>query len=91
MFEDVIKAVKKNVISDRDIKDVLGKLVEGVELEEALKVEKQDAGDVEEKILKLMKEKPGLSANAYMGLVMKEFQGQIDGKQAMEVIGKLMK
>jgi Glu-tRNA(Gln) amidotransferase subunit E-like FAD-binding protein len=41
--------------------------------------------------LKLIKEKPGLNANAYMGLVMKEFRGKIDGKIVMEIIGKFMK
>ena len=69
----------------------MNKLVEGVNLEDALKIEKKDAGDIEEKILKIIKSKPGLSVNAYMGLVMKEFKGAIDGKEAMKVIGKFVK
>ena len=40
------------------------------------------------KIMKIIKGKPGLAANAYMGLVMKEFKGKIDGKQAMSLIAK---
>ena len=47
--------------------------------------------EIEEKFLKIIEEKPGLNANAYMGLVMKEFKGKIDGKIAMEIIKKLVK
>ena len=39
--------------------------------------------------LKIIKQKPGLNANAYMGLVMKEFKGKVDGKSAMDIINKL--
>ncbi len=39
----------------------------------------------------LIKDKSGLNANAYMGLVMKEFKGAVDGKMAMEIIGKFVK
>ena len=38
--------------------------------------------------MKLIKEKPGLSTNAYMGLVMKEFKGKIGGGEAMTIIKK---
>jgi len=41
--------------------------------------------------MSLIKEKPGLSFNAYMGLVMKEFQGQISGNEAAEIIKKYVK
>ena len=41
--------------------------------------------------MKLIKSKPGLNANAYMGLVMKEFKDGIDGKTAMSIINKLIK
>ncbi len=38
--------------------------------------------------MKLIKEKPGLSVNAYMGLIMKEFKGKISGKGVSEIIKK---
>ena len=41
--------------------------------------------------MNIIKEKPGLNANAYMGLVMQEFKGKISGKEAMEIIQKLLK
>lgn len=88
---DVLDALRNRKISESDVKDVLIKLVEGGSLNDALKVEKVDAEKVEERILKIIKEKPGLNANAYMGLVMKEFKGSVDGKVAMEIIGRLVK
>jgi Glu-tRNA(Gln) amidotransferase subunit E-like FAD-binding protein len=88
---DVLRAVEKNKITEGDVKDVLAKLVEGESLKDVLSIEKKDLGEVEEFVLKLIKEKPGLNANAYMGLVMKEFRGKIDGKIVMEIIGKFMK
>ena len=90
-YGDVLIALNKNKISEGDIKDVLVKLINGESFENAIKIEKKDVGEVEEKILKIIKEKPGLNANAYMGLVMKEFGGNVDGKVAMEIIERLMK
>jgi Glu-tRNA(Gln) amidotransferase subunit E-like FAD-binding protein len=87
---DVLNLVKKRKISENRVKDVLVKLVEGKDLKAAIKVEKV-ADNVEERIAKIIKEKPGLSDKAYMGLVMKEFKGQINGKDAMEIIGRHLK
>ena len=69
----------------------MDKLAKGESLEDAIKVEKIDLGDVEEKILKMIKSKPGLSEKAYMGLVMKEFGGKVSGKEVMGIIGKFVK
>lgn len=90
-FSDVFLAVKKKKISEDHIKHILECLVDGKSFEDALKIEKIESSDVEEQVLKLIKNKPGLSENAYMGLVMKELHGKISGNQAMEIIRKLMK
>lgn len=87
----VIKAVKKKEISENQVKHVLEKIARGEKPEEAIKFEKHDGNLIEERILKIIKEKPGLSENAYMGLVMKEFKGKISGKEIMEIIKKYMK
>jgi Glu-tRNA(Gln) amidotransferase subunit E-like FAD-binding protein len=87
---------------DKGIDEVKGKVSEGVleEILEALKKKKIDKGDkmekvsedeVEEFVGKIVKQKPGLRPNAYMGLVMKKFKGKIDAKKAMEVISKVLK
>ena len=85
---DVLSLVAKGKLSESQIKHVLERIVQGGNFKDAVVFEKQDVNFVEEKIMKIIKEKPGLSENAYMGLVMKEFRGKIDGKRAMEIIGK---
>jgi Glu-tRNA(Gln) amidotransferase subunit E-like FAD-binding protein len=85
---NILRLVKDGKISESQIKDVFSELVEGKNLEEAIKVEKVEAGDIEEQIAKIIKEKPNLSANAYMGLVMKEFKGKVDGGEVMGIIKK---
>jgi len=84
----VLESLKKNKISKGDVRHVLERIVQGKSFEEAMVVEKEDVKDVEEKIIKLIKGKPGLNANAYMGLIMKEFKGKVSGKEVMEIIRK---
>ncbi|MGA2130587.1 MAG: Glu-tRNA(Gln) amidotransferase subunit GatE [Candidatus Pacearchaeota archaeon] len=84
---NVLEDVKKGKIDESEIKRILSGIVRGEEREEP----KEKSEDVEKKIEKIIKEKPGLSANAYMGLVMKEFSGKISGSEAMEIIKKLVK
>ena len=90
-YGDILRALNKEKISEGDIKDVLMNVAKGVDFKDAIRIEKADLEEVEEKIMKMIKERPGLNANAYMGLVMKEFKGKISGKEAMEIIGKFLK
>ena len=53
-----------------------------------MKTEKLDLNKVEEFVIKLVKEKPGLSIGAYMGLIIKEFKGQVSGNDVMEILKK---
>ena len=87
----VLESLRDKKISEQQIKNVLERILDGSNLEEAIKFEKEDLRNVEEKIIKILKEKPGLSEKAYMGLVMKEFKGKISGKDAIEIIKKHMK
>jgi Glu-tRNA(Gln) amidotransferase subunit E-like FAD-binding protein len=87
-FGSVLVELDKGKILESDVKNVLGDLVEGKSLEEATKIEKADSGNVEEFVMKIVKEKPGLNANAYMGLVMKEFKGAVNGGDVMTILKK---
>jgi len=87
----VIEKLEQKKISKEQIKDVFERIVHGEEAEKAIVFKKQDANSSEEKIMKIIKSKPGLSPNAYMGLVMQEMKGKINGKEANEIITKLMK
>lgn len=87
IYGDILIALNKKKISESDIKQILIKIISGVSFENAIKIEKVEISDIEEKILKIIKEKPGLGANAYMGLVMSQIKG-ISGKEIMEIIKK---
>ena len=89
-YNTILKLISDKKIFENDLKEVLTKLVKGEDLDDFLSSEKVDANKIEEKIMELIREKPGLSENAYMGLVMKELKGQINGKEAMALIKKFM-
>ena len=86
----VLESVYKEKIQEKDVKHVLEKIAKGIPPKEAIILGKEDFSGVEEGILNILKEKPGLSPNAYMGLVMKEFKGKISGEEAMEIIMKFL-
>ncbi len=90
-YSSILEALVKKQISESQIKEVMKRIVEGKKIEEIISVEKVEASDVEEKIIKIIKEKPGLNLNAYMGLIMKEFKGKVDGKEVREKIERMMK
>jgi Glu-tRNA(Gln) amidotransferase subunit E-like FAD-binding protein len=91
IYSNILFSLAKKDISQGDVKEVMTKIVNGELFDSAIKIEKAESSEVEERILKIIKEKPGLNPNAYMGLVMKEFKGKIDGKEAMRIIQKLLK
>jgi Glu-tRNA(Gln) amidotransferase subunit E-like FAD-binding protein len=89
VLETVLHAVCKGKITEADIKHSLEKIASGTNIEKAL--EKEKVENIEEEILKIVKEKPGLSINAYMGLAMSKFKGKISGKEIIEVLKRILK
>lgn len=87
----LLSYVNEKNVDESHIKEILNDLANGIDLKDALKKEKIDFNNLEEKIMKIIKEKPGLSENAYMGLIMKELKGKISGKEAMKIIKKYIK
>lgn len=82
----ILENLKKLNITESSIKDILTEIVKGTSVEKAIhKFRIQDI-NIEEELKKLIKEKPGLSPNAYMGILMKKFRGKIDARKAMELI-----
>ena len=88
---NVLENVKRGKIHESDIKNILKDIVKGETYDKYVKIKTEKISNIEEKIMKIIGEKPGLSTNAYMGLVMKEFGGKISGKEAMEIIKKHIK
>jgi Glu-tRNA(Gln) amidotransferase subunit E-like FAD-binding protein len=87
VITDVIELVASKKIAREQVKKVFERIVKGESLKEATISKKEE--NFEEKILKIIKSKPGLSENAYMGLAMKEFKG-VNGKEVIEIIRKLV-
>ena len=85
----IAESLRDKKISKEQIKLVLEKIVRGEEMKKAIEFEEK-AENVEEKILKIIKEKPGLSENAYMGLVMKELRGKVNAGEVIGIIRKLL-
>ena len=50
----------------------------------------QPSENIEKSIQEIIQSKPGLTLNAYMGLVMQKFKGKVNGKEVMEIINKLI-
>jgi len=86
----ILEAVYKEKLQEADLKIVLERIVSGMALKEAIKLDKKDLLGVEEEIAKLIKEKPGLNPNAYMGLVMGKMKGAVSGGEAMKIINKIL-
>ncbi len=88
IIETILQALQVGKISENDPKKVLQEYLSGKTIEEALKIERME--NLEEEILKIVKEKPGLTINAYMGLIMKRFKGKVSGKEVMDMLKKLV-
>ena len=91
VFEEVLKALNKQVIHEHEVQDILFEIAQGKTLEEVLKREKISLDDLERFIMKLVKEKPGLSSGGYMGIIIKEFKGKASGKEVMDILKKYVK
>jgi len=85
----IAESLRDKKISKEQIKLVMEKIVRGEEMKKAIQFEEKTE-NAEEEILKIIKEKPGLSENAYMGLVMKELRGKVNAGEVMGIIRKLL-
>jgi len=88
ILETILQAIQAKKISEEDVRDIMEKIVKGKDIKEAIKREKIE--NLEEEILKIVKEKPGLTINAYMGLIMKRFKGKVNGKEVAGILKKLL-
>ena len=73
------------------VKAITDKPITQKEIDEAIKIEEIDENKLEEEIAAIIKEKPGLRANAYMGLVIAKLGSGLDKRKAMEILNRLAK
>src|SRR3989338_1291222 len=90
-LEKVLEKLKEGKISEGDVKGILLKVASGGNIEDALKIEKMSDDDLENKLREIVKEKPGMRANAYMGIVIKKLGASIDKRKAMEILNRIVK
>ncbi len=91
IIESIVRAVSENKINQEDVKHVMEEIAKGKSLEDAIKIEKADLSEIEEEIGKIVAEKPWLTIGGYIGLIMARFKGKVSGKDATEIIKKLIK
>ncbi len=91
LLEEVLEALVKEQIAEGDVKGILLKIAEGKDVKEALKVEKINDDQLEEEIRKIVQGKPGMRANAYMGLVIGKLGANVDKRKAMEILNRVVK
>lgn len=91
VLESILNALNKKQIEKQDVQKVLFDVLKGKSVADAIKIEKKDLNEVEEFVVKLVKEKPGLSINGYMGLVMQHFKGKVSGKDVGDILKKHVK
>ncbi|MBI2632529.1 Glu-tRNA(Gln) amidotransferase subunit GatE [Candidatus Pacearchaeota archaeon] len=91
ILETILEKLVKGEISESDIKGIMLKIASGTPIDEALKIEKISHDSLEEEIEKIVKEKPGMKANAYMGLVIQKLGSIVDKRKAMEILQRIVK
>jgi len=91
VLEKVLESLKDGKINEGDIKEILLKIVNGMSAEDALKIERVNDSALEEQIRAIVSNKPGLKANAYMGLVIQKLGQAVDKRKAMEILQKIVK
>ena len=90
LLEKVLIKVNSGELDKADVRRVLMDIVSVKKFEEAIKIEKQSDDVLEEEIRKIVKEKPGLRAGGYMGLIIAKLGSGLDKKKAMEILNKIV-
>lgn len=90
VYDAILERVASGKLAEGQVKGVLSAFVSGKPLDEALQVEQVDADQLERDVRAIVAEKPGLRANAYMGLVLAKLGSGVDKRKAMELLQKLV-
>ncbi|MEK6928367.1 MAG: Glu-tRNA(Gln) amidotransferase subunit GatE [Nanoarchaeota archaeon] len=91
VLEKVLEEIIAGRVNEGDTKGILFRIASGENVSDALKIDRTGHDVLEEQIAQIVKENPGLSANAYMGLVIQKLGKGIEKRKAMEILERLMK
>ncbi len=88
-FEDIFFYLNEDKINKDAIINILIDCAKGtLDIDKYKKIKKEE---LEEGIKKIIREKKGLSVGAYMGIIMNKYKGKVSGKEAIEILKKLLK
>src|SRR3989344_2010043 len=90
VYEEILESLVNEKIVSSDIKQILMKVVDGAKVSDAINIERIEDDEIEQEIMAIVKEKQGMRANAYMGMLMAKFKGKLDAKRAMELIERVL-
>ena len=90
VLEKILEKLASKEVDESHIKGIMLKIASGSDIAEALKVDKVDENKLEEDIRHIIKEKPGLTAGAYMGMIIAKLGSGIDKRKAMEILNKII-
>jgi len=89
-FQEIFKALDKGKIS----KDAIINILMDYAKEEFKGFEAYalvSEAELKKEIEKIIKQKPGLSIGAYMGIIMAKYKGKVSGKKVMEILKSVLK
>jgi Glu-tRNA(Gln) amidotransferase subunit E-like FAD-binding protein len=90
IIETIFQAILKNKMPENSAKQMMINIINGQDINELLNSTVKSE-DLEKEIQVIIKEKPNLSLNAYMGLVMQKFKGKVDAKEVSNILKKYIK
>lgn len=91
ILETLCHYISQGKLDESQVKKAMEQLVQGKTIEQVTKEQVTDISNIEQEIKSLVKEKPNLTINAYMGLLMKKYKGKLDAKKISEIIKKYIK
>jgi len=91
VLEKILVAMIDGKINEGDVKGVMLDMVNGKNFEEAIKIDRVDDNKLEEEIIKIVKEKPGLGTGGYMGIIIQKLGNNVDKRKAMEILKRIVK
>ncbi len=89
-LEHLLELVKEGKLEKGQLKGVFSDLMMDILLEDAVKKEKVDDNKLEAEIRDIVKKKPGLTVNAYMGMIIQKLGKEIDKRKTMEILSKII-
>jgi Glu-tRNA(Gln) amidotransferase subunit E-like FAD-binding protein len=88
ILETILVAILKGKLSESNAREALNRIIEGKEVNKAIIFD--SVNNLDEEVLKIIKSKPGLTKQGYMGIVMAQLKGRASGKEVMEALSRLV-